>query len=86
MSDRMQKITDESEVSTTELATVLGVSARRVQQMAPGGTMAVSCKRSARGASSLPIPSSGMLSSCPTVRWTKRIRSWRRPAAWRRRR
>ena len=34
MSDRMQKITDESEVSTTELATVLGVSARRVQQMA----------------------------------------------------
>ena len=29
MSDRMQKITDESEVSTTELATVLGVSARQ---------------------------------------------------------
>lgn len=26
MSDRMQKITDESEVSTTELATVLDVS------------------------------------------------------------
>ena len=29
MSDRMQKITDESEVSTTELATVLDVSARQ---------------------------------------------------------
>lgn len=28
MSDRMQKITDESEVGTTELATVLGASAR----------------------------------------------------------
>ena len=39
MSDRMQKITDESEVSTTELATVLGVSARRVQQMAQDGTI-----------------------------------------------
>lgn len=29
MSDRMQKITDESEVSTTELATVLDVSVRQ---------------------------------------------------------
>lgn len=29
MSDRMQKITDESEVSTTELATVLDVSVRK---------------------------------------------------------
>ena len=37
-------------------------------------------------AGSLPIPSSGMLSSCLTARWTKRIRSWRRPAAWRRQR
>lgn len=29
MSDRMQKITDESEVSTTELAMVLDVSVRQ---------------------------------------------------------
>lgn len=29
MPDRMQKITDESEVSTTELATVLDVSVRQ---------------------------------------------------------
>lgn len=29
MSDHMQKITDESEVSTTELATVLDVSVRQ---------------------------------------------------------
>lgn len=34
-----EKITDESEVSTTELATILGVSARRIQQMAQDGTL-----------------------------------------------
>lgn len=34
MAGQSEKITDETEVSTTEMATVLGVSARRVQQMA----------------------------------------------------
>lgn len=34
-----EKITDESEVSTTELAAILGVSARRIQQMAQDGTL-----------------------------------------------
>ena len=38
MAGQSEKITDETEVSTTELATVLGVSARRVQQMAQDGT------------------------------------------------
>ena len=33
------KISDETEVSTTELATVLGITARRVQQMAQDGTL-----------------------------------------------
>jgi phage terminase Nu1 subunit (DNA packaging protein) len=33
------KITDETEISTTELAKVLGVTARRVQQMAQDGTI-----------------------------------------------
>lgn len=35
--DTKYSVTDESEVSTTELATVLGVTARRVQQMAQDG-------------------------------------------------
>lgn len=39
MAGQSEKITDETEVSTTELATVLGVSARRVQQMAQDGTI-----------------------------------------------
>ena len=39
MAGRAEKITDETEVSTTELATVLGVTARRVQQMAQDGTV-----------------------------------------------
>ena len=39
MAGQSEKITDETEVSTTELATVLGVSARRVQQMAQDGTV-----------------------------------------------
>lgn len=34
-----EKITDDTEVSTTELATVLGITARRVQQMAQDGTI-----------------------------------------------
>lgn len=34
-----EKITDATEVSTTELASVLGISARRVQQMAQDGTL-----------------------------------------------
>ena len=39
MAEQVVKISDESEVSTTELATVLGVTARRVQQMAQDGTI-----------------------------------------------
>ena len=39
MAGQSEKITDETEVSTTEMATVLGVSARRVQQMAQDGTV-----------------------------------------------
>lgn len=39
MAGNAEKITDETEVSTTELAVVLGVSARRVQQMAQDGTV-----------------------------------------------
>lgn len=35
-----EKITDNTEVSTTELASILGVTARRVQQMAQDGTIA----------------------------------------------
>ena len=34
-----EKITDNTEVSTTELASILGVTARRVQQMAQDGTI-----------------------------------------------
>lgn len=34
MAEVKEKITDETEVSTTELAAVLGVTARRVQQLA----------------------------------------------------
>jgi len=34
-----EKITDNTEVSTTELASILGVTARRVQQMAQYGTL-----------------------------------------------
>lgn len=39
-----EKITDNTEVSTTELASILGVTARRVQQMAQDGTI-VAVKR-----------------------------------------
>lgn len=39
MAETKEKITDESEVSTTELATVLGITARRVQQLAQDGTL-----------------------------------------------
>ena len=39
-----EKITDSTEVSTTELASILGVTARRVQQMAQDGTI-VAVKR-----------------------------------------
>lgn len=39
MAELPEKITDETEVSTTELATVLGITARRVQQMAQDGTL-----------------------------------------------
>lgn len=42
MADR--KITDETTVSTTELARVLGLSARRIQQMAQDGTMPTASK------------------------------------------
>lgn len=39
MAEQSEKLTDESEVSTTELACILGVTARRVQQMAQDGTL-----------------------------------------------
>lgn len=39
-----EKITDNTEVSTTELASILGITARRVQQMAQDGTI-VAVKR-----------------------------------------
>ena len=39
MSDTKEKITVDTEVSTTELAVVLGVTARRVQQLAQDGTL-----------------------------------------------
>ncbi len=39
MADPKEKITDETEISTTELTTVLGVTARRVQQLAQDGTL-----------------------------------------------
>ena len=39
MAEVKEKITDETEVSTTELAAVLGVTARRVQQLAQDGTL-----------------------------------------------
>lgn len=39
MADPKEKITDETEVNTTELAAVLGVTARRVQQLAQDGTL-----------------------------------------------
>lgn len=34
-----EKMTDTTDVSTTELAMILGVTARRVQQMAQDGTL-----------------------------------------------
>ena len=40
MAGTEEKITDETEVNVTELATVLGVTARRVQQMGQDGTFA----------------------------------------------
>lgn len=54
MAGQSEKITDETEVSTTELATVLGVSARRVQQMAQDGTVPT-CRK---GFFRLAVPSS----------------------------
>lgn len=39
MAEHTEKIGDETEVSTTELAAVLGVTVRRVQQMAQDGTL-----------------------------------------------
>lgn len=39
MAEQSEKLTDESEVSTTELACILGITARRVQQMAQDGTL-----------------------------------------------
>ncbi len=39
MAEQTEKIGDETEVSSTELAVVLGVTARRVQQMAQDGTL-----------------------------------------------
>lgn len=39
MAEAKAKITDETEVSTTELATVLGVTARRVQQLSQDGSL-----------------------------------------------
>lgn len=37
---KVERITADTEINTTELATVLGVTARRVQQMAQDGTIA----------------------------------------------
>lgn len=39
MPDNGRSVTDETEVSTTELAMVIGVTARRVQQMTQDGTL-----------------------------------------------
>lgn len=39
MAGKAERITDETTVSTTELAMVLGLSARRIQQMAQDGTI-----------------------------------------------
>lgn len=39
-----EKITDETEVTTTELASIFGITARRIQQMAQDGTL-VAVKR-----------------------------------------
>lgn len=39
MAEKSERITDETTVSTTELAMILGLSARRVQQMAQDGTI-----------------------------------------------
>ena len=39
MAETRLKIDDEAEISTTELAAILGVTARRVQQMAQDGTI-----------------------------------------------
>nr|WP_300184617.1 hypothetical protein [uncultured Agathobaculum sp.] len=39
MAGKPERITDETTVSTTELAMVLGLSARRIQQMAQDGTI-----------------------------------------------
>ena len=39
MAETKAKIDAEAEVSTTELAAILGVTARRVQQMAQDGTI-----------------------------------------------
>lgn len=80
MSEAVDVVTEETEVSTTELACVLGITGRRIRQMAEDGQL----QRPARGAFSLLIPSSDISSSCPTARWTRRTRSWRRPGAWRR--
>lgn len=39
MAEAKEKITDQTEVTTTELASVLGLSGRRVQQMVQDGTL-----------------------------------------------
>ena len=78
MSEAIDVITGETEVSTTELACVLGITGRRIRQMAEDGQL----QKVSKGRFLL----ADMLSSCLTARWTKRIRSWRRPAAWRRQR
>ena len=78
MAGNAEKITDETEVSTTELAVVLGVSARRVQQMAQDGTVPT-CRKAASVWLTL---SSDISSSSPMVRWTMRTRSWKKRGAW----
>lgn len=82
MSEAIDVITEETEVSTTELACVLGITGRRIRQMAEDGQL----QKVSKGRFLLADSVQRYVKFRPTVRWTKRIRSWRRPAAWRKRR
>ena len=82
MSEAIDVITEETEVSTTELACVLGITGRRIRQMAEDGQL----QKVSKGRFLLADSVQRYVKFLSDGRWTKRIRSWRRPAAWRRRR
>ena len=72
----MEKITLETEVTSSELACVLGITGRNVRQLVEDGQLE---KRT--GASSCAIPSSGMWRSSPGKKLMTKKSGWRKRGA-----